>query len=279
MRPLALVCLVLASTAVAQIGESTVSQVTVHSVRIYDSAHRLTTNQEQEIIADIVSRSYRADGLEEISERVRYAYQVHGFFKAAVDAPMVTSSQGKPQDKTIDVAVHVDAGEQYRINELLFTGAKVFPANELRSLFELRDGETYNAESIRKGLEELRKLYAKDGYINFVPVPNAVVDDQTLTISLTIELDEGKQFRVGKLIVNGDEAPEPPCKARLLNEWKRYEGQVYDPEILAKFLKNNSARDVTPERNSEIVTDASTAIVDVALEIRVDADCGANGRQ
>lgn len=281
MRPASLVCLLLASLAFAQTRESASSQITVGSISIRDTTNHLSPVQEQEIAADIVGKSYKADGLEEISASVRYACQIYGFFGALVSTPVATSSRSGPQGKTVDLALEVVAGEQYRLSEILFTGGNVFAASELRSRFEIRDGEVFNIETIRKGLEALRLLYAKDGYINLTPVPNTSADGQAHTVSLKIDLDEGQQFRVGKLIINGDEDPEPPCKAQLLREWKRYEGQVYDPDVLTKFLNDNFSvvrHGVNPERDSEIISRAAAATVDVAVEMPDAAGCKSNSQ-
>lgn len=48
----------------------------------------------------------------------------------------------------------------------------------------------------------MRKVYGERGYINFTPVPNTnVYPDKT--IRLTIDIDEGKQFRIGEMRVLG----------------------------------------------------------------------------
>ena len=89
----------------------------------------------------------------------------------------------------------VEEGDQYRLKEITFTGNKaVSDTRALRAQFKIKDGDIFDTEAIRKGLENLRKAYAALGYINFTPVPNTDPDDEKKTITLKIDLDEGKQF-------------------------------------------------------------------------------------
>jgi outer membrane protein assembly factor BamA len=89
-------------------------------------------------------------------------------------------------------------------------------------------------------LDALRKVYESKGYINFTPVPNAQVDDAAHTISLMVDIDEGVQFRIGTLVLDGVEA-KPGAGAKVLENWKQYEGQIYAPQVVEQFLRENSA--------------------------------------
>ena len=73
----------------------------------------------------------------------------------------------------------------------------------------------------------MRKEYASQGYINFTPVPNAEADEQSGTITLIIDADEGKQFRLGGLLLDGQE-PHAGDGAKLIEAWKPMEGKTYN---------------------------------------------------
>src|SRR5438876_6604782 len=48
---------------------------------------------------------------------------------------------------------------------------------------------------LRKGIEQMKKLYGEFGYIDFVPEPSFDPLPGTDKIDLTLTADEGKQFR------------------------------------------------------------------------------------
>ncbi|MGZ4789714.1 MAG: hypothetical protein ACXVZX_14445 [Terriglobales bacterium] len=55
-------------------------------------------------------------------------------------------------------------------------------------------------------------------------MPNTEIDDQRDRITITFDLDEGQQFRVGRLILNGVE-PYAGAGQQLIDAWKPHEGQ------------------------------------------------------
>ena len=94
----------------------------------------------------------------------------------------------------------------------------------------------------------MEKFYASYGYINFVETPVTEVDDATQRISLLMELDEGKQFRVGKVEVFGLEA----SKAAMLTSALQT-GDVFNRSLVDDFVEANMS--AQPEGASRHVLD------------------------
>jgi hypothetical protein len=46
-----------------------------------------------------------------------------------------------------------------------------FSGDELPGQFPVADGDIFDVDKIRKGLEDLRRLYVSQGFMNFTPVP------------------------------------------------------------------------------------------------------------
>src|SRR5271166_1042379 len=242
--------------------------ITVRRLTLTIVTNRLPSDARQQIVQDIESRTHKRADLEEIAERVQYACQVRGFFKAEVGRPSVTVVGGTPQKEVVDISLAVSEGEQYRLKDISFTREKAFSAEELRAEFHIVDGDIFNTEEIRQGLDSLRKLYQSKGYVNFTPVPNTQAD-AAHTISLVVDVDEGAQFRIGRLILDGPE-PKPGAGAKLLENWEQYEGQIYDPRIPEQFLRNNAAllpAGVTFGNNLAITQDAHLHILIFRLEL------------
>ena len=119
------------------------------------------------------------------------------------------------------ITIPVEEGQRYRLKDITFTGNKAVKNTQaLRSLFKIKDGDVFDTEAIRKGLESLRKAYAALGYINFTPVPNTDADDEKRTISLRIDVDEGKQFYVRRIEFQGNTTTRDKVIRRELR-WKK----------------------------------------------------------
>lgn len=144
-----------------------------------------------EAMADTVARveqhQYRSCDIGlEIIERVRESFQHLGYFCADVE-PIAAQQTGKNKYKT---NIHVHPGEQYRVGELTFTGATILSADELRSELHMKPNSLFNTESVRRGLENIQKSYAKKGHPNVTMTPFASVDEKDRKISLELKIQE-----------------------------------------------------------------------------------------
>ena len=231
-------------------------------------------------LENLFARTYDSTKLSEDAERVRYYYQTKGYFKALVGDPktQIHDTSGvrwyypfKPSPgKAVDITMPVEEGQRYRLKEITFTGNKAVKNTQaLRNLFKIKDGDVFDTEAIRKGLESLRKAYAALGYINFTPVPNTEADDEKRTISLRIDVDEGKQFFVRRIEFQGNTTTRDKVIRR---ELALEEGQVYNGNLWElSLLRLNQLQyfDVLkPEQDSEIKQNVQDSTVDITLKVR-----------
>jgi len=198
------------------------------------SVTHLSDADRQTVIHEVQSRCCSSNETNEIKRRIISAFQDFGYFNAKLDKFDVTRLQPSGSQETLSVTATVNEGQQYRLKEISFVGAKAFPTDQLRGQFPIANSDIFNTEKIRTGLDDLRKLYAAQGYLNFTPVPNTEVDDATALISLNIDLDEGNQFHFGRLVLDGEE-PRPGTGAKLIEAWKPYEGKLYDPQVVDQY--------------------------------------------
>jgi outer membrane protein insertion porin family len=74
----------------------------------------------------------------------------------------------------------------------------------------MKKGDVFDADKIRKAIENYTKLYGVYGYIDFTATPQTDVHDDTKTIDLTFDFDEQKQFFVRRIDFSGN----PPRATR-----------------------------------------------------------------
>ncbi len=164
----------------------------------------------------------------------------------------------------------MEEGDRYKLKEITFTGNKaVADTRALRAQFKIKDGDIFDTEAIRKGLENLRKAYAALGYINFAPVPNTDANDETHEISLKIDLDEGKQFFVRRIEFQGNTTTRDKVIRR---ELAIEEGQVYNGNLwelsLLRLNQLQYFEPLKPEQDSEIKQNPQDATVDILLKVK-----------
>ncbi len=231
-------------------------------------------------LENLFARTYDSTKLSEDAERVRYFYQTKGYFKALVGDPktQIHDTSGvkwyfpfkSSPGKAVDITIPVEEGQRYRLKEITFSGNKAVKNTQaLRALFKIKDGDVFDTEAIRKGLEALRKAYAALGYINFTPVPNTDADDEKRLISLRIDLDEGKQFYVRRIEFQGNTTTRDKVIRR---ELALEEGQVYNGNLWElSLLRLNQLQyfdQLKPEQDSEIKQNAQDGTVDITLKVK-----------
>lgn len=182
------------------------------------------------IVRDIeaVDLGYKLDCSDEyIREVIQDAFQNHGYFKAGVTEPRCTVFRRDPHEMWIDVRACIQPGAIFRLKEILFSRSSVLTPEELREQVPMRDGDLFRIDVIRTGLNNLREIYCRIGYVNSTPVPNIQIDEVSKTISVLFDFDEGEKFSYGDLVIEGEESVSG-ARQRLSAAWQAYQGKPYD---------------------------------------------------
>jgi outer membrane protein insertion porin family len=158
----------------------------------------------------------------------------------------------------------------YHLSEAKFVGVKLFrEPTVLLNLFGMHPGDTFSTDKLRKGIENMRKLYGQFGYIDFVPEPSFDVIPNTDKIDLTLTADEGRQFFIRRIDFSGNTTTRDKVIRReiLLDEGDMFNTQLWDYSILRlnqlgyfEMLKKDEA--ATINRNPQSNT------VDITLKVR-----------
>ena len=231
------------------------------------------------IFENIFSQTFDATKLEDDTERVRQAYRDRGYYNTAIEEPKTQiRDQGglnlftfRPnKGKRIDILMPIEEGARYRLGTITFTGNKAVKNEKaLRATFAVKDGDWFNATLVSKGLENLKKAYGQLGYINFGAIPKPVFDEQNKTVSLAIDIDEGKPFYVSRIEFQGNTTTRDKVIRR---ELMLEEGQVYNSQLWEySLLRLNQLEYFEPlkvDQDSEAHQDAEAGTVDLLLKVK-----------
>ena len=191
-------------------------------------------------LENLFSKTYDATKLEEDTERVRAEYQNRGYFKVLVQEPKTNIHDSGHQGfhipllqsgpgKVVDITMPIEEGDKYTLGEITFKNNKaVTNTKALRSLFPIKDGDTFDRSKIAKGLENLGKAYGQLGYINFTSSPNTTFDEEKKRVFLDVDVDEGKQFYVRRIEFQGNTTTRDKVIRR---EIVLEEGQIYNQQL------------------------------------------------
>lgn len=142
-------------------------------------------------------------------EAIKKAYAEEGFYAAGVESKVEINDRYEAT-----VTFEVEEGDKVLIRGIRFDGNTVFPDRKLKKVMETKERwflswltgrGTYQEEVLQNDLEIIADQYYNEGYVQIkVKQPLVTLSDDKKEMELLIEIEEGEQFRVGGVDVQGD---------------------------------------------------------------------------
>ncbi len=159
-------------------------------------------------------------------------YHGAGMYQATVN-PIITSL---PRNR-VGVRLEFSEGVAAEIRQINIVGNKAFPEDVLLAQMQLRDSvpwwnfmanQHYDSQKFRGDLDNLRHYYMNHGYVKF-KIDNASVEmtPDKKGLYLTVAVNEGEQYKVGKTSVTGNTLTYGPEMQQLLT---LEQGDVYSEQ-------------------------------------------------
>lgn len=133
--------------------------------------------------------------LQELLQLIRQHLRNQGYAFATVRFLEPSTTPPGPPPQPVDISAQVAAGAIYRLGGISIENAHAFSQKAILQQFPIRPGDVFNATLVAKGLDGLKKLYKSKGYGNFGAIVNAKRNDADHTITLFLDIREGKTAR------------------------------------------------------------------------------------
>jgi outer membrane protein assembly factor BamA len=190
-------------------------------------------------------------------------------FGRAKVSPLDPNSKGPATE--VCITLPVVEGNQYSWNGATWSGNRALSTGELIKALGMNQQEVANQLKIDAGFANTRKTYLSQGYINVQIDPQRALDDAAKLASYSVQINEGSQFHMGKIVFEGLPAA---AAGALVKKWKLNPGDVYDATYLLDFLKNTAPRELAQQGVTYHTTatketpDPSALIVNVRIQFR-----------
>lgn len=234
---------------------------------------RASVEEEQHISESLAGFCFRSDKRAELADRIRDAFQRLGFFNATVADMEVKDLDRRVDPPSVSVTARIQEGDRYRLKEIKLAGNKsISDTAALRRFIPMKEGDWFNIEEARQGIKALKDVYGEFGFINFTPVPDLQLDKEQKFIVLTIDIDEGAQYRIESVTIRGADEER---KAALQSAWPQdlQPGRVYNFKAVELFFKTTTdllPADASPDRNLHIAQDNKKHTVSIVLDATPD---------
>jgi outer membrane protein insertion porin family len=126
----------------------------------------------------------------------------------------------------------IDEGPRYAVNSVSFIGNEKYDSAQLEELLDLKPENgvlpEFNSGTMKTDVASLRDLYGSEGHVFAdVQVEPRFLDEPGM-IDLVYLIEEGKQYRVGKINVHIDGDPGITKRGVLINRFDLQPGDVID---------------------------------------------------
>ncbi len=138
------------------------------------------------------------DKIEQDRERLVEYYRGLGYFKARVGRYLKYSKSGE----WLTLTFVIDEGPRYKIRNVSIVGNSTFTEESLAQRLEVQQDAFFDARAMNRDLNSLRDTYGSQGYIHADINADPRFLEEPGIIDLVYDIDEGEQYRVGRVIVN-----------------------------------------------------------------------------
>jgi outer membrane protein insertion porin family len=128
----------------------------------------------------------------------------------------------------------IDEGPLYHVRDIILRGNKYYDDKTLLAGLELEPGGVYYRQKAMAQAKKMLKLYRENGFIDasVVTEPNFVSEPDVVDVIFTV--DEGRQFRIGKVDIIGNEETQGKVFRRIMNEYDFVPGELYNADMAPK---------------------------------------------
>ncbi|RPH51460.1 MAG: outer membrane protein assembly factor BamA [Desulfobacteraceae bacterium] len=195
-------------------------------------------------------------------ERIEGLYKDKNYHNARVEYKI-----SEHENNQADLEFVITEGSKVLIKSIIFEGNKAYLSSKLKKLMSTSEKSIFslvtsagdlNREDLNQDVAKLASFYHNNGFIQ-AKVGEPKIDAHESWIDITIKIDEGPQFKVGKVEITGDLVfPQEKLIENIkIGKEKYYNRQVLQRDILAL---------------TDIYSDEGYAYADIAPSIDQDRD-------
>ena len=127
----------------------------------------------------------------------------------------------------------------YTLANLRLTNTEPLNSEFLRNrVFSMNNGDSYDSQLIKEGLEKIQRLYGDLGFIDFAYTPHLEINRDMRTISCSFEFIPGTRYSVNQIHVFGVESGEDESEIKSALNVK--ENMFFSPMFFDNDLKRLS---------------------------------------
>lgn len=171
---------------------------------------------------------YKKDQMAGDTERIRNLYFDNGYIKVIVGEPEITVDKDK---KGMTINIRISEGDQYKLASINFSGNKIYDNDTLSKRIKLAPNVVFRKSLLEKDMRSISELYSEKGYALVSVVPDLSPEDANKTVAISLNIDEGDKYRIGRIEISGNTKTRDKVIRR---EIRLSEGETFDSSKLRR---------------------------------------------
>jgi outer membrane protein insertion porin family len=189
---------------------------------------------------------YTAEAVSEDVETLRQFYYQKGYLGYDIFSEQPVFSQDR---RFVTITFHIDAGSLYHVGRIVFEGAVYFTPAQLQDMVQVAPGQVYLKKKIDNDAKAIEREYRELGFmdVQVTQRPRYQPEDTANVVTVAFIIHEGRQFRVGRIEVTGNDMCQDRVVRRVLDEYGFTPGELYNanmahgglgPSKLERYVKS-----------------------------------------
>ncbi len=206
--------------------------------------------------------TYQEEVIQNDLEIVADQYYNEGYVQVKVRQPLVALSEDK---KYLDLLIEIEEGAQFTVGELDAQGDLLKSKDEILSLVKLQAGDVFSRKKLRESVFAVNDMYADQGYayVNVSPLTN--LDPSEQRINLTIDIEQGVQVVIDRVIIGGNTKTRDKVIRR---EMQMVEGDLYSATGIKKSRRKINNLGFFEEVNVTTAKGSDESHMDVHVDVK-----------
>lgn len=192
------------------------------------------------------------DVIEEDLQRLTAYYRNLGYFQARIARELIYDDSGR----WLTINFIIDEGPRYVVRDLSIVGNTIFNKERIQEKLKLTPGDYFNLDKMKTDVALLRNLYGSQGFIYAAIKADPRFREEPGELDLSYEIQEGEQFRVGKINIHIAGDPDHTRQDVVLNRLSMRPGDVIDIREIreserrlkhSQLFENNPTQGISPK--------------------------------
>lgn len=207
----------------------------------FEGNRRLKTEQLQNEIESRPRGTFSRATVQSDVQRLYDVYRRTGRYDVEITPKTIAQPNGR-----LDLVFEINEGKKAGVRAINFVGVNAFGRQRLLDVMStaesgifswLKSNDVYDADRLNADQEAIRRLYLRAGYVDMrVLSARADFDRAANSFTVTIEIEEGPQYRVGSVDVESN--IRDVDAATLRRSVRTQPGAVYNVELVDKSLED-----------------------------------------